>query len=94
MKFRGLYLLVFQWSAGGSQAGAADLVQSLNYRTWGRAPAYDSRGILLSGTVGHGENVRTVFVKIIGKTALGRVFRGFSMRADGLEPAELSATAA
>jgi hypothetical protein len=51
MKNATLYLPIFQWSAGGSQAGAVDLVQSLHHLACGCARRRNSSGITTSGAV-------------------------------------------
>jgi hypothetical protein len=64
MKNAALYLSIFQSSAGGSQAGATDLVQFLRHRAWGCASWRNFRGILLSGAVESCDKTLTVVVKI------------------------------
>jgi hypothetical protein len=92
MKKVRLYLASFQWSAGGSQAGAADLVQPLRQRAWGCASWRNFGGIFLCGAVQRCEKSQWLFVKIAGKTALDSGFRGFSVTwvDGGLEMAGLS----
>jgi hypothetical protein len=80
MKKPKLYLPIFQWGAGGSQAGAAKLVQSWRCRALQMCLMRSFRGIVLRGAVERCEMKLTVFVKIIGKTALDAEFRSFQSR--------------